>query len=115
MNTQSSGIEVEFDSHTEQLVSAFRVLIGQSGLVDYGRQLNPADAFGAYRLLLGRNPAAEELRSLLESCQTLRQFLESLTTTVEFERSAGFLPPNRVLMSEVEGFRFWFNTSDREM
>jgi FkbM family methyltransferase len=111
----SSSIEIGSEHHTEALVSAFRTLAEQWGPVDYGRQLNAADAFAAYRLLLGRNPSADELRTLVDSPQTLRQFLECLATTWEFERSAGFFPPNRVLMSEVEGFRFWFNTSDREM
>jgi FkbM family methyltransferase len=83
--------------------------------VDHGRQLNAIDAIGAYRLLLGRNPQPNELESCLGSQLTLREFLSHVTESAEFDGAGGVFPPNRTLMAEVHGFRFWFNTSDREM
>jgi FkbM family methyltransferase len=84
--------------------------------IDPGSQLCPADAFFAYRLLLGRHPdKAAELPHLASTSQTYREFLTSLLTSQEFYQTGGFLPPHAVLMAEVEGFRFWFDTSDREM
>src|SRR5262249_28303378 len=41
--------------------------------------------------------------------------LSRVIDSPEYERSGGFLPPNRLLMAESDGFRFWFNSSDREM
>jgi FkbM family methyltransferase len=103
------------NSHLDTLVSAFDDVVRTSGPVDTGRVLNPIDAVGAYRLLLGRSPSARELESCLGSSLTLREFLVRLTESPEFDGAGGLFPPNRRLMAEVEGFRFWFNTSDREM
>jgi FkbM family methyltransferase len=97
------------------LSAALRDAIAASGPVDTGRQLNPVDAIAAYRLLLGRSPDAAEIQSFIGSRLTLREFLDRLTASAEFDGAGGLFPPNRILMSEVEGFRFWFNTSDREM
>jgi len=82
----------------------------------YSRRLNPVDAVFAFRLFLGRNPdATHELPGLLDSEQTLREFLSDLLNSSEFSRQPGFFPPNRLLMAELDAFRLWFNSSDREM
>ncbi|GCL39554.1 FkbM family methyltransferase [Sphaerospermopsis reniformis] len=83
----------------------------------FGTEINPIDAFFAYRLLLGRNPSLlKELPDLLSLKKvTLREFLNNLIGSEEFSKSPGFLPPNKILLSEIENFRFWFNSSDREM
>ena len=79
-------------------------------------RLRTIEAFFAYRLLLGRTPdLATEIRPIGGSRQTFREFLSSLLASPEFGYSSGIFPSNRMLMSEVEGFRFWFNSSDREM
>src|SRR5262249_18722168 len=78
--------------------------------------VNPADGFFAYRLLLGRNPdVLIELPQILSGRQTYREFLTDLLNSREFSYSSGYFPPGHQLMAEVEGFRFWFNTGDREM
>jgi FkbM family methyltransferase len=91
-------------------------LMDNPGPVDLGRPLNPADGFFAYRLLLCRNPDPQrEIPYLLNSGKTLREFLKHVTQSAEFQRTGGYFPPHQLLMAEVEGFRFWFNSSDREM
>jgi FkbM family methyltransferase len=102
-------------SELDTLIEAFDEVMHAQGPVDPGRPLNPIDAVGAYRLLLGRNPGAAELTSFLGSSLTLREFLSTLVASREFSRSGGIFPPDRRLLAEVEGFRFWFNSSDREM
>ena len=38
------------------LIENFSNLLNQYCNIEYGRKLNPVDAFFAYRILLGRNP-----------------------------------------------------------
>ena len=105
-----------FAKHYNVLLGRFISLLNSYAPADPGKALEPLDAFFAYRLFLGRNPAAEEeLANLLSRKGTLREFLCMLQDSPEFARTGGFFPPQKLLMSEVEGFRFWFNTSDREM
>ncbi len=100
----------------DTLVEKFTILLNSYSAVDLGTELNPVDAFFAYRLLLGRNPdAITELPALLSTRQTFREFLTNLLNSPEFYYSSRFFPPNRLLMAELDAFRFWFNTSDREM
>src|SRR5689334_10107677 len=81
--------------------------------LDPQRALSPADAFFAYRLLLYRNPDPSlELPGLLSSAQTYAAFLAGLLASDEFYRTGGLIPAHRSLMAEVEGFRFWFDTTD---
>jgi len=99
-----------------ELIHHFQILLEAYQNLDYGRQLNPVDAFFAFRLLLGRNPEpTRELPALLIDTHTFREFLSDLLHSEEFSRCVGFMPPNRVLMAQLEDFRLWFNTSDREM
>jgi FkbM family methyltransferase len=95
--------------------SVLSIVKSQSGL-NPSEVARCADAFFAHRLLLGRNPGArDELPRVMRETATLREFLNGLLGSAEFGYTGGFLPPDRVLMAETEGFRFWFNTSDREM
>ena len=81
-----------------------RLLDGYSNL-DYGRQMNPVDAFFAFRLLLGRNPnLSEELHRLLTDTRTFREFLNGIVQSDEFSRTNGFPPSNIVLMAERQNF-----------
>lgn len=101
---------------TAELIHHFQMLLESYKNLDYGRQLNPVDAFFAFRLLLGRNPdPTHELSTLLTNTHTFREFLSDLLNSKEFSRCVGFMPPNRVFMAQLEDFRLWFNTSDREM
>ena len=105
-----------FAKYYNVLLGRFISLLNSYGPADAGKALEPLDAFFAYRLFLGRNPDAEqELPDLLSRKGTLREFLCSIQDSAEFARTGGFFPPQKLLMAEVEGFRFWFNTSDREM
>jgi FkbM family methyltransferase len=99
-----------------QLIQHMQSLLASYKNLDHRQQLNPTDAFFTYRLLLGRNPdLAEELPYILSDIRPFREFLSNLLSSEEFSRRMEFIPPNRVLMAELEDFRLWFNTSDREM
>ena len=83
-----------------------------------GRQCYIADAFFAFRILLGRNPDPDtELPSLVDAAsrQTLRELLNSLLTSKEFAGRTAFMPPGHQLMAELREFKFWFDTGDAEM
>jgi FkbM family methyltransferase len=100
----------------EWLVDGFRMLLESYGPADPDRAVNPADAFFMYRLLLGRNPSATvDLPALMRNGKTFRELLQSVLDSDEWARAGTFTPPHRLWMSELDGFRFWFNTSDREM
>jgi FkbM family methyltransferase len=114
--TRAQAMDSSADNRLSSLLDSFRSLLDTSDAIDTGRQLNPVDGFFTYRLLLGRNPNCNgELTDLMNSKQTYRQFLSRVIDSPEYEHSGGLLPPNRLLMAETEGFRFWFNSSDREM
>ena len=77
---------------------------------------NPVDAFFLYRLLLGRNPdPTVDLPWLLTSHRTFREVRQSVLDSDEFAGTGTFTPPHREWMAQLDEFRFWFNTSDREM
>ncbi len=108
--------ETPAQSARAKLTHHLQVLLDSYNNLEYGRQLNPVDAFFAFRFLLGRNPdLAAELPHILTDRRSTREFLNALLNSDEFSHCLGFVPPNRVLMAELEGFRLWFNTSDREM
>jgi FkbM family methyltransferase len=99
-----------------ELMQHLQLLLTSYNNLDYGRQLNPIDAFFAFRLLLRRNPdLTKELPHILADMRTFREFLADLMSSDEFSRCPGFIPPNHVFMSELQDFRLWFNTGDREM
>ena len=99
-----------------ELMQHLQLLLTSYNNLDYGRQLNPGDAFFAIRLLLGRNPdLTKELPHILADTRTFREFLADLLSSDEFSHCPGFIPPNRVFMAELQDFRLWFNTGDREM
>lgn len=97
------------------LLDGFRTLLESDRPADPDHAVNPADAFCLYRLLLGRNPdAAVDLPGLLSDPRTFRELKQSVLDSDEFG-SGTFTPPHRRWMAELDEFRFWFNTSDREM
>jgi FkbM family methyltransferase len=100
----------------EQVVESVESILEQGVPVEHNGQLLAADALFAYRLLLRRNPDLDlELRPLMASTLTFGAFLDVLLASPEFASTAGLLPASHLLMTEVEGFRFWWNSSDREM
>ena len=100
----------------ELLLNGFRSLLESYEPADPDRVVNPADAFFLYRLLLRRNPSATvDLPVLLGDTATFRELLQRVLDSDEFARGGTFTPPHRLWMTELEDFRFWFNTSDREM
>jgi FkbM family methyltransferase len=103
------GKSAELLPHLQRLLTSYNDL-------EYGRQLNPVDAFFAFRLLLGRNPnLVVELPRLLNDERIFREFLDELIHSNEFSPRTRFFPPNRVFMAELPDFRLWFNTTDRDM
>ena len=109
-------MDPQFAKYYNVLLGRFITLLNAYSPADPGKGLEPLDAFFAYRLFLGRNPDPNtELPDLLGRKGTLREFLTSLQSSDEFGRLGGFMPAQKLLMAETEGFRFWFNTSDREM
>jgi FkbM family methyltransferase len=102
--------------HIDLLVNGFRGLLESYGPADPDEAINPADAFFLYRLMLGRNPSvALELPALLHRPATFRDLRQRVLDSDEFAKGGGLTPPHRLWMTEVESFRFWFNTSDRDM
>ena len=100
----------------KKLLENFTNLLNSYGDIEYGRKLNPVDAFFAYRILLGRNPHVDsELPYLLSDNETYREFISRLLNSDEFKKVAMFMPPNKELMIKLNDFRFWFNTCDKEM
>jgi FkbM family methyltransferase len=99
-----------------ELLPHLQLLLTSYNDLEYGRQLNPVDAFFAFRLLLGRNPNLfEELPRLLNDKRIFREFLDELINSNEFSLRTRFFPPNRIFMAELPDFRLWFNTTDRDM
>lgn len=105
------------NEHDKQAIIDSLVTILDAGSApDPGAPVALADAFFTYRILLRRNPdEARDLPHLVASRETNRAFLARLLGCEEFRRTGGYLPAGRTLMAEVEGFRFWFDTGDREM
>jgi FkbM family methyltransferase len=56
-----------------------------------------------------------ELPALLRETGTFRQLRQRVLDSDEFAKNGSLIPPHRVWMTECEDFRFWFNTSDRDM
>ena len=81
-------------------------------------RLSVIDALFIFRIILGRSPDLEtEFPHIRWSSQskTFRDFIQDIVSSHEFSRTTGFMPANRRLMAELEDFRFWFDTSDRDM
>lgn len=83
--------------------------------VKVGQMLHPCDGFFAYRILLGRMPSNAQEFDQFTSNITYRQFLANLLESREFDGQLGFMPSGQRMMTDINGFRFWFNSSDREM
>ncbi len=102
--------------HIDLLLNGFRTLLESYHPADPDETVNPADAFFIYRLLLGRNPnVASELPALLQEPGTFRELRQRVLDSDEFAKGGSLTPPHRLWMTALEGFRFWFNTSDRDM
>ena len=102
--------------HIDLLLNGFRTLLESYRPADPDETVNPADAFFIYRLLLGRNPnVASELPALLQEPGTFRELRQRVLDSDEFAKGGSLTPPHRLWMTALEGFRFWFNTSDRDM
>jgi FkbM family methyltransferase len=98
------------------LLNGFRTLLESYRPADLDDAVNPADAFFLYRLLLGRNPnLASELPALLQDPATFREVKQRVLDSDEFAKNGAFTPPHQTWMAELDGFRFWFSTSDRDM
>ncbi len=99
------------------LKRSFSRILASHNEIDMGGQLELADAFFLKRLLLERNPRLEdELPTGVDFWDVpYREFLKSVITCEEFAGRSGFPPPGQIWLTELERFRFWFNTTDREM
>jgi FkbM family methyltransferase len=102
--------------YAQVLLRSFEEILEEGLPVGPGERVRPADAFYVYRLLLGRNPSARrEVEDILSSPARFRDYLTAILRSDEFVKTGGFLPAGRTLMAETEGFRFWFDSGDREM
>jgi FkbM family methyltransferase len=100
----------------DMLLDGFRRLLEAYGPADPDGAANPADAFFMYRLLLGRNPdPTVDLPWLLGAHRTFRDLRQTVLDSDEFAANGTFTPPHRQWMAQLEAFRFWFDTSDRDM
>jgi FkbM family methyltransferase len=104
--------------HLAAVRDSFSDVISEWAPPNLYSKVNLVDAVFVFRFLLGRNPDPErELPWLVEGSAhgTLREFLSQIVSSEEFMKRGGFIPPNHLLMSELENFRFWFDTRDTEM
>jgi FkbM family methyltransferase len=100
----------------DKLISDFDGILTDYLAIEYGQQVTTVDAVYAYRILLGRMPAlGDELETLISNKSTWREFINGLLDSKEFSNKLDFLPNGKRLMSESNGFRFWFDTMDRDM
>jgi len=103
------------DSQKAALILSRENVLSEYSKIAIGEKLRPCDALFAFRILLKRMPASSEELSNLFSRVTYREFITGLLETEEFAGQFGFMPGNHRLMTAINGFRFWFNSSDREM
>jgi FkbM family methyltransferase len=89
-------------------------IMGKGEPLSLSGPLESADAFFAYRLLLGRNPKLSEVSRFVEG-MTVREFLTHVLDSPEFRGALPLLPAGFELESDLNGFRFRFRTGDREM
>jgi FkbM family methyltransferase len=82
---------------------------------DLGSDTQLLDALFLYRILLSRMPSNQELHHFLNSSTKLRETLSQFLNSDEFSKRLDLIPGNHLLMAELDRFRFWFNSSDREM
>jgi FkbM family methyltransferase len=100
----------------DALLDGFRALLESYEPANPDAAVNPAEVFFLFRLLLGRNPdPAVELPGLLSGWRTFRDLKQTVLDSDEFAANGTLTPPRRLWMAELDEFRFWFNTSDREM
>ncbi|MHA6205462.1 FkbM family methyltransferase [Dyella soli] len=109
-----------FDASNDQrkrLMSNLQTLLNAYAPIHPSGPTSVVDALFAYRLFLGRMPAlGGELEALFDAHDVpFRQFINGILDSAEFSRSGGFFPSGHTWMAELERFRFWFRTSDRDM
>jgi len=90
-------------------------IIGEYSPINQSKETEFLDAIYAYRILLGRMPDTYELDNLSQGVGTWREFINTLISSKEFTTHTEFMPPGLEFMSDLNGLKFWFNTSDREM
>ncbi len=98
-----------------RLISEYSQLLANDQPIEIGQTALLVNKFFAYRIILGRMPQFSELLSLAENESTWREFLDTLLSSQEFRGRFDLIPSGLRFMSDVNGFRFWFNSSDREM
>jgi FkbM family methyltransferase len=97
------------------LLENFGELVSNWKPVAPGEKAGLVEILFAYRILLGRMPRADELASYSNHSMSLRGLLEKFCDAQEYCGRLDFLPGGLELMSEANGFKFWFDTSDRQM
>lgn len=102
-------------SLTTKITESYSAIISDFAPIEFGNKTELLDAIYAYRILLGRMPNEEEINNLCQGAGTWREFLSGMLTSKEYGTRLDFLPAGLELMSESNGFRFWFDTVDREM
>ena len=99
----------------DQLTADLAELLSSNKPIEAGRSALLIDKLFTLRIVLGRMPGDAETGHLIDNDETYREFLSGVLESGEFSGRFDFIPPGMQLMSEINGFRFWFNTADREM
>lgn len=107
-NQQKPSINLAIEQNLSEILSNYSA-------IEAGRSANIIDIFFSYRILLGRMPSYGEVKFWSENSGTWREFINNLLSSSEFSNKLDFLPSGIRLMSEANGFRFWFDSTDREM
>ena len=110
-----AGNEMADITVRDRLTADLAELLSGNSPIETGRSALLIDKLFTLRIVLGRMPGDAELNELLANTETYREFLSGVLESGEFSGRFDFIPPGKQFMSEINGFRFWFNTADREM
>lgn len=102
----------------DNIQNALSELVDKWNSPEPGKKVSILDCIFMYRILIGRNPDVEiELPHLAELTdeKTYREIFGDIVASKEFQTQVSLIPSGHMLMAELADFKFWFNSSDREM
>jgi len=100
----------------QKIKSNFKLVFNDYLPVEAGKKVELLDSIYLYRILLNRMPGEDEIIYYTKSKYTYRDMLKAILDSDEYQTNFyNFLPPGFLFMTERNGYRFWFDTRDREM